>query len=232
MRTTVRKIRPLAGLALGLMLLAGPFQAGAAVESKPPEVQVAPVCINPRSTMVRLACAKHYPHLFAVPNRKPLMQLRQTHVLGFGPAMKPAHELGLGPALKPAELTVRETAKEVTIELPGDVLFDFDQWTIRPDAEPTLRQVANILQQYPRATVAIAGHTDAKGADGYNLRLSEQRATSVKAWLVQQGGIDGRPMTTQGWGETRPVASNTYSDGSDYPEGRQQNRRVEITVRK
>jgi outer membrane protein OmpA-like peptidoglycan-associated protein len=76
---------------------------------------------------------------------------------------------------------VRETAKAVQIELPGDVLFDFDKWEIRPDAEPTLRQVAKIIQQYPRAKVAIAGHTDAKGADDYNLRLSEQRAASVKA---------------------------------------------------
>ena len=128
--------------------------------------------------------------------------------------------------------TVLETPREVRIELPGDVLFDFDQWDIRPDAEPTLRQVAEIIQRYPRAKVAIAGYTDAKGADAYNLQLSARRAKSVKAWLVQQGGVEGKRMTTKGWGEAKPVAPNTHPDGSDNPEGRQQNRRVELTVKK
>ena len=69
-------------------------------------------------------------------------------------------------------------------------------------------------------------------ADTYNLRLSARRAESVKAWLVQQGGIDGKRMTTKGWGEAKPVAPNTHPDGSDNPEGRQRNRRVELTVKK
>jgi outer membrane protein OmpA-like peptidoglycan-associated protein len=132
----------------------------------------------------------------------------------------------------PQKLEVRETPTEVRIELPGDVLFDFDKWDIRPDAEPTLRQVAEIIQRYPRAKVAIAGYTDAKGAETYNQQLSKQRAASVKAWLVRQGGIDGKWMTTKGWGEAKPVAPNTHPDGSDNPEGRQKNRRVELTVKK
>jgi outer membrane protein OmpA-like peptidoglycan-associated protein len=130
------------------------------------------------------------------------------------------------------KLAVQETPTEVRIELPGDVLFDFDKSELRSDAEPTLRQTAEIIQRYPRAQVAIAGYTDAKGADTYNLQLSKQRATSVKAWLVQQGGIDGKRITTKGWGEAKPVAPNTHPDGSDNPEGRQQNRRVELTVKK
>ena len=112
------------------------------------------------------------------------------------------------------------------------MLFDFDKADIRPEAEPTLRQVAEIIQRYPRANVAIAGYTDAKGADTYNLQLSKQRAASVKAWLVQQGRVAGKRMTTKGWGEAKPVAPNTHSDGSDNPEGRQKNRRVELTVKK
>jgi outer membrane protein OmpA-like peptidoglycan-associated protein len=233
MSTTIRRIWTLAGLAAGLMLLAGPLQARAATESKaeskPPEVKVPPACINARSAVLRIYCARLYPHHFGV--RKG-MKVAPPSQMKVAPEMQVAREMRVGPALRPSELAVRETARDVRIELPGDVLFDFDQWTIRPDAEPTLRQVATILQQYPRAKVAIEGHTDAKGADDYNLRLSEQRVASVKAWLVHQGGIDGGAMTTRGWGEMRPVASNTYSDGSDYPEGRQQNRRVEITVRK
>jgi outer membrane protein OmpA-like peptidoglycan-associated protein len=112
------------------------------------------------------------------------------------------------------------------------VLFDFDQWELRPDAEPTLRQVAEIIQRYPKAKIMIAGYTDAKGADTYNLQLSERRATSVKTWLVQQCGVNGQRMTTKGWGEAKPVAPNTHPDGSDNPEGRQRNRRVELTVKK
>lgn len=129
-------------------------------------------------------------------------------------------------------IIIRDTGREVRIELPGDLLFDFDKWDIRPDAEPTLRQVTEIIQRYPKAKVVIAGYTDAKGTDAYNLKLSARRAESVKAWLVQQGGVDGKRMTTKGRGEAEPVAPNTHPDGSDNPEGRQRNRRVELTVKK
>lgn len=129
-------------------------------------------------------------------------------------------------------LAIRETTTEVSIELPGDVLFDFDKWDIRRDAEPTLRQVTEIIQRYPRAKVAIAGHTDAKGEEIYNFRPSEKRAAAVKTWLIQHGGVEGRRVTTKGWGEAKPIAANMYPDGSDNAEGRQRNRWVEIIVRK
>lgn len=129
-------------------------------------------------------------------------------------------------------LALQETKTQVKIELPGDVLFDFDKWEIRPDAEPMVRKVAEIIKQYPRARVSIDGHTDAKGSDAYNLQLSEKRAASVKEWLVENGGVDGKRIKTKGWGEAKPIASNTNLDGSDNPEGRQKNRRVEIIVRK
>jgi outer membrane protein OmpA-like peptidoglycan-associated protein len=129
-------------------------------------------------------------------------------------------------------LAVKETQTEVKIALAGDVLFDFDKADIRPVAEPTLQQVVGIVKQYPRAGVSIDGYTDAKGADAYNLRLSEKRAAAVKSWLVQKGGMDEKRIKTKGWGKANPVASNTNPDGSDNPEGRQKNRRVEITVKK
>ena len=129
-------------------------------------------------------------------------------------------------------LAVKETQTEVKIALAGDVLFDFDKAEIRPVAEPTLQQVVGIVKQYPRAGVSIDGYTDAKGADAYNLQLSEKRAAAVKSWLVQKGGVDGKRIKTKGWGKANPVAPNTHPDGSDNPEGRQKNRRVEITVKK
>jgi outer membrane protein OmpA-like peptidoglycan-associated protein len=80
--------------------------------------------------------------------------------------------------------------------------------------------------------VAIEGHTDAKGADAYNQTLSEQRAAAVKQWLVANAQVNGANIATRGWGKTRPVTHNTKPDGSDDPEGRAKNRRVQIIVRK
>lgn len=129
-------------------------------------------------------------------------------------------------------LTVTETETEIRIELSGDVLFDFDSADIRAEAEPVLVGVADVLKQHPDAAVTIAGYTDAKGSDSYNLALSERRAASVKVWLVENAGVDGAKLTTQGLGEANPVAPNTNPDGSDNPDGRQKNRRVEIAVQK
>lgn len=129
-------------------------------------------------------------------------------------------------------LEVTETETEIRIELSGDVLFDFDSADIRSEAEPVLTGVADVLKQHPDAAVTIAGYTDAKGSDSYNLSLSEQRAASVKDWLVTNGGVDGANLTTRGLGEANPVAPNANPDGSDNPEGRQKNRRVEIAVQK
>jgi outer membrane protein OmpA-like peptidoglycan-associated protein len=130
------------------------------------------------------------------------------------------------------ELEMKETETEVKIELSGDILFDFDKWDIRPEAEPTLDRVAGVIKQYPNASILIEGYTDSKGSDSYNLRLSQRRADSVKDWLVKKGGMDGKKIATKGWGESKPVAPNTNPDGSDNPENRQKNRRVETTVKK
>lgn len=129
-------------------------------------------------------------------------------------------------------LAMKETKTEVKIELSGDVLFEFDKADIRPEAEPALQQVVEIIRQYPRAGISIDGYTDAKGADAYNLRLSDKRAAAVKSWLVQKGGVNGKQIKTKGWGKANPVAPNTNPDESDNPDGRQKNRRVEITVKK
>ena len=144
-------------------------------------------------------------------------------------------DLGGGPAelVAPVEnLQVTETESEIRIELSGDVLFDFDKADIRAEAEPVLISVADVLKQHPDAAVTIAGYTDDKGSDSYNLKLSERRAASVKDWLVANGGIRGGNLSTVGYGEANPVAPNSNLDGSDNPEGRQKNRRVEIAVQK
>jgi len=130
------------------------------------------------------------------------------------------------------DLRIRESDLEVRIELAADVLFDFDKADIRPSAEKTLRQAAEIIRARAAGTVRVEGHTDSKGADAYNQRLSEQRANAVRAWLVNKGGLSGLTFATRGFGAKQPVAPNTKSDGSDDPDGRQRNRRVEIVIQK
>ncbi len=129
------------------------------------------------------------------------------------------------------ELGAEETETDYRIELPGDILFDFDKWTIRKDAEETLSKVGEVISAYQHP-VSIIGHTDSKGSESYNLELSKKRAESVKQWLIDQAGIDSKRIETSGKGESEPVAPNTNPDGSDNPEGRQKNRRVEIRIRK
>lgn len=138
--------------------------------------------------------------------------------------------LGLEGALK--ELKAEVTPQEIKIDLSADVLFDFDKASIKKEAEPSLQNLATVLKANPGAAVTIEGHTDAKGADAYNQTLSEQRAASVKQWLVANAQVNGAAIATRGWGKTKPVTHNTKPDGSDDPEGRAKNRRVEIVVRK
>ena len=138
-----------------------------------------------------------------------------------------------GPVKGAAEnLDIKETPTDIRINLQGDVLFDFDKWDIRKEAETSLRKLAEIIKKYPKSEVLIEGHTDGKGAEEYNQNLSEKRAASVKDWLVKKGGIEPNRMKTKGWGMAKPIAPNKKPDGSDNPEGRQKNRRVEIVVKK
>jgi outer membrane protein OmpA-like peptidoglycan-associated protein len=123
---------------------------------------------------------------------------------------------------------VKEAAKETSIELPADVLFDFDKADIRPDAVVALAAAAEIIRARAKGPIRIEGHTDAKGSTSYNQRLSEDRAKSVEAWLVTKPGLDKARFALQGFGSTRPIAPNVKPDGSDDPVGRQLNRRVEI----
>ena len=126
-----------------------------------------------------------------------------------------------------SELNARRSDGVIVIDLPADVLFDFDKATIRPDAEPALARAAELLKSYPRAQVSIGGHTDAKGDDAYNEGLSLRRARAVAARLQREAG---RSLAAEGFGERRPVAPNVKPDGSDDPDGRQKNRRVEIRI--
>ncbi len=146
----------------------------------------------------------------------------RTGLVGFGTEIA-ASAASLDDRL--SRLGAEQTATEVTIRLPGSVLFDFDSAAIRPDAERTLTDVAQVLAGYPGGPARIEGHTDSIASTDYNQRLSERRAESVRDWLVaHEVGADR--LTTSGLGEARPVADNATAAG------RQLNRRVEIVIEK
>ena len=103
-----------------------------------------------------------------------------------------------------------------------------DLW--KPEADADLQKAADIIRQKGQGVILITGHTDSKGSDAYNQRLSLARAQAVKNWFEAQGLQQNYQL--EGLGATRPIAPNTHPDGSDNPEGRAQNRRVEIIVNK
>jgi len=119
-------------------------------------------------------------------------------------------------------LETRETARGLVVNV-SDVLFDFDSANLKPGAREKVARVAGILKSHPDLKIEVEGHTDSIGSDGYNLRLSERRAESVRTGMVQQG-VNRDVVATAGFGESKPVATNGTAVG------RQQNRRVEIVV--
>ena len=133
---------------------------------------------------------------------------------------------------KVQDLQVKETDLEIRIELAADVLFDFDKADIRRDAQNALKQAADIVRDKAKGTVRVEGHTDGKGSESYNQKLSDRRANSVKDWFVKKEGLKNVKFSTRGFGAKNPVAPNTKPDGSDGPLGRQKNRRVEIIISK
>jgi outer membrane protein OmpA-like peptidoglycan-associated protein len=130
------------------------------------------------------------------------------------------------------DLAIKESATEVRIELAADVLFDFDKAEIKPQAAAALKKAAAVLREKAKGPVRIEGHTDSKGSDDYNQRLSQRRAAAVQTWLVKREGLTRLQFGTAGLGASRPVTPNTNPDGSDNPDGRQRNRRVEIIAGK
>jgi outer membrane protein OmpA-like peptidoglycan-associated protein len=119
-------------------------------------------------------------------------------------------------------LETKESARGLIVEMP-DVLFDFGKYTLKPGARERLAKIAGILLAYPDLHVQVEGHTDSIGSDLFNQRLSEQRANSVRNFLVTQG-VKPNDIDAHGFGKTQPVASN------DSASGRQLNRRVDLVV--
>jgi outer membrane protein OmpA-like peptidoglycan-associated protein len=119
-------------------------------------------------------------------------------------------------------LNTQETARGLIVNM-SDVLFAFNKYDLKTDAQIKLAKVSGILLTYPNLKVQVEGYTDNVGSPEYNQQLSEKRAMAVQSFLIAQG-VSPENVTSQGYGEANPVADNSTSAG------RSQNRRVEMVV--
>ena len=125
-------------------------------------------------------------------------------------------------------ISVRDSEQGNVLSIASDVLFNFDSAQLSAKAEANLNDIATIINEISEGVVKVVGHTDAKGTDQYNLKLSKSRAQSVAEFLVKQG-VDRSRLSPEGRGESDPVAKNKLN-GKDNPDGRQKNRRVEFIL--
>ena len=164
-----------------------------------------------------------------MPTAAPLGQMKVLDLVFHVESMGANVENAGGRAVN---MAVKESRTELRIDLASDVLFDFDSAVLLPKAHKTLEAAAQVVRSRARGHVRILGYTDAKGSAAYNAALSERRARSVKNWFVERDGLRNIRFATNGFGAGDPVAPNTKPDGSDNPDGRRKNRRVEILIAK
>lgn len=120
-------------------------------------------------------------------------------------------------------VSVTRVGDNIILNMPGNVTFATNSSDINASFYSTLNSVSLVLKEYDKTIVNVMGHTDSQGSDEYNMGLSQRRANSVGQYLISQGLIPQR-FVIQGFGKTRPIASNADANG------RQQNRRVEIQL--
>ncbi len=132
-------------------------------------------------------------------------------------------ERALRQATEGTEIEVERQGDEIKLTFPDTITFDFNSAIVKPEMRGELQQVAQVLNQYPSSVIGVFGHTDNVGSAAANQQISEQRAQSVVGAL-ESFGVSRARMQPRGFGFTQPVASN------DTPEGRAQNRRVEIRI--
>ena len=132
-------------------------------------------------------------------------------------------EAKLREKLEGAGVSVTRDGDNIILNMPGNLTFDTDSTTVKSSFRPVLDAVSEVLKEYKSTMIQVAGHTDSTGGDKYNLMLSQQRAQSV-ANILSGFGVEQVRLDTVGFGETQPIASNSTASG------REQNRRVELTL--
>ncbi|WP_086933003.1 OmpA family protein [Agarilytica rhodophyticola] len=132
-------------------------------------------------------------------------------------------EAKLRQRLQGSGVQVRRDGDNLHLIMPGNITFETAQYNIRSQFYPVLGSVSDVLKEFDKTAITVSGHTDSTGASDYNQTLSENRASSVKGYLVQKGIPSGR-IHSVGYGKRRPIASNNNASG------REQNRRVELKL--
>ncbi|MFC6328632.1 OmpA family protein [Alloalcanivorax gelatiniphagus] len=132
-------------------------------------------------------------------------------------------EAKLRQKLEGTGVSVTRNGDRIILNMPGNITFATDSTDVQSNFRPVLDSVAEVLKEYKSTMVQVAGHTDSTGGERYNLLLSQQRAQAVSQ-VLQGFGVQAVRIDTVGFGETQPVADNGTANG------RQQNRRVELTL--
>ncbi|HUC80985.1 MAG TPA: OmpA family protein, partial [Flavisolibacter sp.] len=165
----------------------------------------------------------------------PMEDFAAVQISGSLKGYSPANTNAPAPADEAAEgttlpvLCLNKIPEVGTVEVLDNVYFAFSKAIVLEESYDALNKLAQMLKDNPTVSVEISGHTDSKGDDKFNQKLSEARAKSVVEYLVSQG-IDKNRLVAVGYGELKPVAQNTNPDGTDNPEGREKNRRTEFKV--
>ena len=132
-------------------------------------------------------------------------------------------EVKLRQQLEQTGVSVTRNGDNIILNLPSNITFEVDKTELKPSFVEVLHSVTLVLNEYKSTMIEVAGHTDSSGSDSYNQLLSQQRAQAVSNVLMNDG-VQAVRIDTVGYGETRPIATNST------PAGRQQNRRVELTL--
>jgi len=132
-------------------------------------------------------------------------------------------EMELRRQMEGTGVEVRRDGDTIRLQAPENITFDTNRADVKPQFQAVLDQVAMSVRQYAGTVVRVEGHTDSVGSAAYNQTLSENRALSVRSYLLQRG-VEANRIEAYGYGLTRPIASN------DTAEGRAQNRRVEFLI--
>lgn len=150
------------------------------------------------------------------------LELEQREALAAQEEAQSAKQVAAELRARLSSLQTKMTERGVVLTL-GDVLFDFDEATLKPGGERVAGRIAEFLREFPDHRILVEGHTDSLGPESYNETLSQSRAEALRSAIVQRGIGDSR-IAVEGLGEQYPVASN------DTEAGRQRNRRVEVVV--
>jgi outer membrane protein OmpA-like peptidoglycan-associated protein len=132
-------------------------------------------------------------------------------------------EAALRERLRNTGVSVTRVGDDIVLNMPSNITFDRDRSVVRREFYDVLQSVSLVLKEFDRSLVTVEGHTDGDGSDAYNLELSQDRARAVADFLSDQG-VDPRRLSTEGYGEVRPIATNATAQGKAL------NRRVEIRI--